>query len=297
MYITKFSHNVVVYFALLLTFAAVANAQATRTWVSGVGDDANPCSRTAPCKTFAGTISKTANTGEINVLDPGGFGALTVTKSITVDGSPGFIAGVLVSSGQGIIVNANGGTVTLRNLVINGLGSATNGIKILNADAVYVENCQIFGFNRGISDERAAGKLFVQNSTIKNNVQANAYLGAGSTVKATYDNVRLSNSVNHGFWFSSGALVVRNCVVSSNTETGILGEGTAEIDVDDTTVSNSIIGIGAGTGNSVIRIANSTVTLNKKGLNIDAGSIDSYGNNKIEGNLNTDSPTRTLVFQ
>src|SRR5882724_11080869 len=74
---------------------APANAQATRTWVSGVGDDANPCSRTAPCKTFAGAISKTAGGGEINVLDPGGFGGVTITKSITISST--FEAGVLVS--------------------------------------------------------------------------------------------------------------------------------------------------------------------------------------------------------
>ena len=71
--------------ALVFTFvASSAHAQATRTWVSGVGDDANPCSRTAPCKTFAGAISKTAAHGEISVLDPGPYGAVTITKSITL---------------------------------------------------------------------------------------------------------------------------------------------------------------------------------------------------------------------
>src|ERR1700744_1393105 len=75
--------------------------RASRTWVSGVGDDANPCSRTAPCKTFAGAISKTATAGEINVLDPGGFGALTITKAITIDAT-GVEAGVLVSGTNGI---------------------------------------------------------------------------------------------------------------------------------------------------------------------------------------------------
>src|ERR1700751_4855879 len=87
--------------ATICLAAAPANAQASRTWVSGVGDDANPCSRTAPCKTFAGAISKTANGGEIDVLDPGGFGAVTITKNITIDGGP-FMAGVLVSSANGI---------------------------------------------------------------------------------------------------------------------------------------------------------------------------------------------------
>src|ERR1700686_5897590 len=93
--------------ATLLVFclwSGSAQAQASRTWVSGVGDDANPCSRTAPCKTFAGAISKTAPGGEINVLDPGGFGAVTITKAITIS-SQCFEAGVLVSGTNGIIVS------------------------------------------------------------------------------------------------------------------------------------------------------------------------------------------------
>src|SRR5438105_13096834 len=102
-----------------LAFASMAQAQATRTWVSGVGDDVNPCSRTAPCKTFAGAISKTANNGIINALDPGGFGAVTITKSITLDGTP-FMAGVLHSGVQGIVINVAGGTVILRGLDIGG---------------------------------------------------------------------------------------------------------------------------------------------------------------------------------
>src|SRR5437016_2171897 len=105
----------------------LAFAQATRTWVSGVGDDANPCSRTAPCKTFAGAISKTPTNGEINVLDPRGFGAVTITKAITIL-SEGFEAGVLVSGTNGIIVNAAAGTaVTLRGLDIEGLGTGLDG--------------------------------------------------------------------------------------------------------------------------------------------------------------------------
>src|SRR3979409_2015695 len=90
----------------MLFVASPASAQATRTWVSGVGDDANPCSRTAPCKTFAGAISKTAAAGEINVLDPGGYGAVTITKSITIDGTTGAgFGGILASLTNGIIVN------------------------------------------------------------------------------------------------------------------------------------------------------------------------------------------------
>src|SRR6185295_17001493 len=100
-----FTFKILLLAVFVLMFTGLAYGQATRTWVSGVGDDANPCSRTAPCKTFAGAISKTAPGGEINVLDPGGFGAVTITKSITIS-SEGFEAGVLVSGTNGIIINA-----------------------------------------------------------------------------------------------------------------------------------------------------------------------------------------------
>src|SRR4051812_38831909 len=130
----------------VFAFASMAQAQATRTWVSGVGDDANPCSRTAPCKTFAGAISKTATDGEIDALDSGGFGAVTITKSITIDGDSN-LAGILAAGTTGVIVNlSTPGTtnsVQLRNLSINGAGSGTNGIRIIggtNTD-VEIEDC------------------------------------------------------------------------------------------------------------------------------------------------------------
>src|SRR6516164_6447636 len=117
-------------FALLFGLAAAtAHAQATRTWVSGVGDDANPCSRTAPCKTFAGAIAQTAAGGEIDALDPGGFGAVTITKAITIDGGAGQIAGVLVSGTNGIVIQAGPtDVVTLRNLRNVSIGTGLNGI-------------------------------------------------------------------------------------------------------------------------------------------------------------------------
>src|SRR5436853_4753463 len=107
---------------VLVFGTAIMYGQASRTWVSGVGDDANPCSRTAPCKTFAGAISKTAAGGEIDALDPGGFGAVTITKAITIDGGGGQVASVLVSGTNGIVVQAGSSDVViLRNLRLNGL--------------------------------------------------------------------------------------------------------------------------------------------------------------------------------
>src|SRR5690242_15931363 len=161
-----------------------ANAQATRTWVSGVGDDVNPCSRTAPCKTFAGAISKTASPGEINCLDPAGYGAVTITKPITIDCHEIF-GSVLHSGTNGVVIAfdsfaATGGAVRLRNLNFNGAGTTlgTNSVRILGGaqatnSKVSIEDCLMDGNSgRGVSDERTAAatgaKLNVKNCTIRN---------------------------------------------------------------------------------------------------------------------------------
>src|SRR5437764_10720816 len=128
-----------------------AQAQATRTWVSGVGDDVNPCSRTAPCKTFAGAISKTAANGEIDCLDPGGFGTVTITKSITIDGTHGAGFGSILAAGtNGVNVNdsatatPNSITVTLKNLSIDGAGTGFDGIRFTPGKILHTEGCQVF---------------------------------------------------------------------------------------------------------------------------------------------------------
>ena len=172
--------------AILLAVASPAFAQATRTWVSGVGDDVNPCSRTAPCKTFAGAISKTANNGEINVLDSGGFGAVAITKSITIDGA-GAHASILAVGQTGVTVNGPGITVTLRNLSINGANTATgNGIRIIQAAAVNIDNVNIMNFagtgtnGRAITIETstAAARVNVANSSIYNMEDHAIHFGA-----------------------------------------------------------------------------------------------------------------------
>src|ERR1700704_5245611 len=150
-------------------WSGAAHAQASRTWVSGVGDDANPCSRTAPCKTFAGAISKTGVSGEINCLDPGGFGAVTITKSITIDCHEVF-GSVLVSGTNAIIINAAAGKVVLRNLNLNGNTTGLKGVSIIAAASVWLEDLMIMQFSQqAIADTRStAGSLYVTNSTLRN---------------------------------------------------------------------------------------------------------------------------------
>lgn len=176
------NHFRTAFFASLLValVSSVAQAQASRTYVSGVGDDVNPCSRTAPCKTFAGAIAKTAVGGEINTLDTGGFGTLVISKSITIDGTGG-LAGVLSPATNGFTINITAASdtaksVRLRGLSINGLGTGINGINVMAANFVTVEDCVIDGFSaNGLNVD--TGRMFVRNTTIRNNK-------AGITVRA-----------------------------------------------------------------------------------------------------------------
>jgi hypothetical protein len=251
--------------------AAPANAQATRTWVSGVGDDANPCSRTAPCKTFAGAISKTAAGGEINCLDPGGFGALTVTKAITVSCEIG-TAGVLVSGTNGIIVNAGANdVVTLRGLDFQGLGTGLNGIRILAAKSVFVDKCLINNFaTNGIelAPSATVTTLVVTNTAITN---SGGVTGAGVKVASTgtgfarafLRNVTLDRNFNGVSAAATGQTSAINVVESAITASG--GAGL----------------IATGTGGS-IKVGASFIIGN--GAAATSGNVSSFGTNEIIDN-------------
>ncbi len=181
--------------ALLGLSQAPAHAQATRTWVSGVGDDANPCSRTAPCKTFAGAISKTATGGEINCLDPGGFGAVTITKAITISCDAG-TAGVLASGTNGIIVNvASTASVLLQGLDIEGAGTGLNGVQVVGSGEVFIRNCQVRHFTgNGVNVVGTAGAhVIIEDSQILFNSGGVNVKGAGGASNA----VTVANSYIH----------------------------------------------------------------------------------------------------
>src|SRR5258708_24528941 len=169
--------NLITLLGIVALGTTMLQAQASRTWVSGVGDDANPCSRTAPCKTFAGAISKTAPGGEIDALDPGGFGALTITKSIKIDGGGGQVASALVAGTNGIVVAAGGSDIViLRNIRFEGLRGGGNanaglsGIRWISGAHLVIENCYISGFNNNGIDIAlgAAGEAHILNTVIEN---------------------------------------------------------------------------------------------------------------------------------
>jgi hypothetical protein len=294
-----------------LAFASMAQAQATRTWVSGVGDDVNPCSRTAPCKTFAGAISKTFINGEIDCLDPGGFGAVTITKSITIDGT-GTFGSILASGSNGIIiniaVNANDPLrqVTLRGLSINGAGASgtvgtrtgINGINVTSNGAaiVNVEDTIIQNFTQNGINVLASSSTHV----IVNNTQIKSCTGSGisadtsaGTARVTVKNSTITNCGN-------GVYARRNSRVSmidSSLATSAIGlfvegnGGTAVAVLERCQIANNTgNGIQAGgplaTNNSVARLSDNIIHNNAgSGVSIQInGSVESFQNNKIVGN-------------
>lgn len=306
----RFSLNILAVAAFVLTVTSMAKAQATRTWVSGVGDDANPCSRTAPCKTFAGAISKTAVDGEIDALDPGGFGAVTITKSITIDGGPTGVASILASLTTGVIINiqANSGsnTVELRNLSINGAATGTFGVRVIGPGvaglAVFVEKCVIFGFRatgvgqgRGISDERtAAGSLSVHDTLIKNNFGSGIVaIGAGGPT-TTLNNVQSIKNGSAGF-VASGSnrlMVARNCVATKNGLAGFFAENSAKMDIIDSLTAYNPQGIESDNAGTEVRVSRTTITRNtSNGLSLGGGTVLSYGTNEVSANTGNETFT------
>jgi hypothetical protein len=293
-----------------------ASAQATRTWVSGVGDDVNPCSRTAPCKTFAGAISKTAVAGTIDCLDPGGFGAVTITKSISIDcyAQPG---GIAAPGTTGIIVNGANAVVSIRHLAIEGFGSGLNGVRILNALAVHLEDMTITNFNgangTGIKVETPAGittDVVISNSRITDNGVAPNLGGgivlqpvAGGHVRFAFNNVTLANNSNGLYPTSPASGTVRgsisNSIIAGNDNGGVVVASTGaatRVFVDRNTISANGIGIYAY-GSGVV-VSDSVITANGTGLFLAAGgTIQTYANNKLIDNTTTNGAFTTPALQ
>lgn len=234
----------------ILATASPAFGQATRTWVSGVGDDVNPCSRTAPCKTWAGAISKTFIGGEINALDPGGFGAVTITKSITLDGGSAF-ASTLASGVTGVAINITPNAndpnmrVTLRNLSINGTGTSgtvgtntgINGVRIDSAKAVQLESVRIANFGQNGVDftptATADATLSLNDVTVAENLGNGLLVGANN---ATQDlDVVVRDSLIQGSRGTFGTVGERGIGVSADTG--------AHVRLIGTTIFDNLIGV------------------------------------------------------
>lgn len=280
---------------ILLASVAELNAQATRTWVSGVGDDANPCSRTAPCKTFAGAISKTSAGGEINVLDPGGFGGVTITMAITIDAT-GVEGGVLVSGTNGITVAA-GATdhVTLRGLDFVGLGTGIKGIAFTSGAVLTVENCRVSGFDlRGISIESSTpnATAFISNTLVHDQTKNGIIVNPPGSVTNTVvlDHVQVVNSAAVGLGLQPNSVVhVTNSDFSNNVGAAVYATGAADVTLESTLIAGNGTGLELLSGASA-RIANINVVGNTTGFITSGGVLNSFGNNYTSGNFDGAQP-------
>lgn len=294
-----------------LLYAAPADAQATRTWVSGVGDDANPCSRTAPCKTFAGAISKTAANGEINCLDPGGFGAVTITKAISIvcDYTEG---GILAASVNGVIINAGvNDNITLKGLDIEGIGTGFDGIRFLAGRSLHVHKCQIRSMRgangSGINFAPSGNsELYVADSYITDNGGTGNTAGilvrptGAGTANVTINRTQVENNTI-GIKFEAGGTgavvgLVRDSLSAGNSGNGIMASTGATpavtVMIDNTaSSSNAGVGINATGSGATVRIGRSTVTNNVTGVSsISSGVLRTYQTNQINGNLSDGTP-------
>jgi hypothetical protein len=298
---SKMKMNAVKLLAILVLGTGFMYGQASRTWVSGVGDDVNPCSRTAPCKTFAGAISKTAAGGEIDALDPAGYGAVTITKAITIDGGGGQVASVLVSGTNGIVVQAGpSDVVILRNLRINGIGTGINGIRFLSGKDLNVEDCYIFGFTTNGVDvalnQATQATVHVFHSVFKNNggvgIRATNAVSPSVQVAVDFSEIALDNI---GVEAASHSTVeINNSMISKATSDGVKADSVTGADslinIDHSEVIYSGNGVTSTAGSVVI--GDTTIAYNTgTAFNKTTGSMFTFGDNRVHDNGVNGVPT------
>ena len=285
--------------AAILSFPLMASAQANRTWVSGVGDDMNACSRTAPCRTFAGAILKTNLGGEINVLDPGGYGGVVIGKSITIDGT-GTFGSMLAGGSQGILINVPASdqakTVRLRGLSINGMGTATDGIRIMSTGQVFIEDVVIDGVSRhGLNIAANGAYVSAKNTTIRNCGKFGINLepsGTSANATLSIESSQVS-SCEAGLFAGRGTAATVSDSAFLRNLTGVAAEGS------DVALLNCMVAHGdrglVARANAAIRISLTTVTRNQTGLAFaSSGKIISFKNNILHGNGTDGAPTHTF---
>ena len=295
----------------VLAITSVAEAQATRTWVSGVGDDVNPCSRTAPCKTFAGAISKTARNGEINCLDPAGYGAVTITKSITID-CEDTQGSILASLVNGVVINITDAadthkTVRLRGISINGAGNGLDGIRIISALSVHLEELVIDGFTgdgievaQGVANQTT--ELNVWNSSIRNmhNAGGNGALlqtnQVGGLVASNWNSCYIANINGDGIDVgNNGRAQISDSAIALATGSSVRVSGTGEANIDGSQLNMSSNGLRVEGG--VGRVSNCQIAGNAVGLQQTGGVLETWQNNLNRGNGANTAGTVTPINQ
>jgi hypothetical protein len=293
----------------LVAAAASVNAQATRTWVSGVGDDVNPCSRTAPCKTFAGAISKTAEGGEIDALDPAGYGTVTIVKAMTIDGGTGSGWASILATGtpNGINVNTTTGThtndavVLLRNITINGTNQApaaggvlTNGINHIKGSQLIVEHCffeHLLGTGITQNSMATASTLRVSDCNFDNVATAMLVTTTVSPSIAHVERCLFNGAVNGINTTSNAFVTVHNCYFAQHSgSNGAMRANTGcTINASSSVFANNANA--ARVAGGTIRVSNNDFFDNTTAI---VGTAESANNNRFRGN-GTDGNTANII--
>jgi hypothetical protein len=296
--------------ALFLLASQAAHGQSTRTWVSVNGSDGNDCSRPTPCRTLSSALARSSSGGEIDVLDSGDFGTVTLNKTITVL-SPGVLGGIQASSGTAITINAGANDkVVLRGLTIDGLGTGLDGISFVAGGNLYIENCTVNNFSRYGVDfvpANGSGKLFITDTIVRNNGMGTSGGGVhlvamtGPGFIASVDGLRSENNVFGLKAETLGAVTVRNSFSANNGYSGFTavtpsGSGDVRLFIENSvSTHNGTTGV-ASVGLSTVIISNLVVTDNQTGLAAaSGGSILSFGNNRVQANTTDGTPTQTIL--
>jgi hypothetical protein len=298
--------------AVMLT-AAPANAQtAIRTYVSITGNDTNPCSLTAPCRHFQAAANATAAGGEVDALDPGGYGSVTINQAITIDGE-GWSYLAPPASGAAITINAGSGNVVLRGLSLNGVGVANAsgiafniGAPFSASESLDVQNSVIQNFTDGgisFKPNDCTCHISVSNTLVLNNGSYGIEIFPNTgTTNGVLDHVEIENNAGNGLLVTSLASIVNVTVTDSisenNTDNGIMANNTSLpvnlVVRNSTSANNGSTGLSASCTVCAIIVRRSTITRNQTGWN---GEVISYGDNNIDFNLtNNSTPPNPLVY-
>ncbi|MEO8675820.1 MAG: right-handed parallel beta-helix repeat-containing protein [Casimicrobiaceae bacterium] len=269
--------------AIAFLGAAPVRAQLNRTAVSFTGDDLNSCAPALPCRSFARAMSQTNANGEILVLDSGGYGPFTINRSVTIQAAPGVYAGVTASSGNAITLSLPpSGRAVIRGLTLEGLGTGTWGIYGF-AGIVHIENCIVNGFVYGIGI--GGYTATISDTEVRNNTTIGIIVAnAGS--RAILERVRIKNNGTWGLIVQDSAkATIRNSVVAGNMA-GLSASSNAVLNIENTEATHNSTGIYSDTG-AFARVSNTFVTDNgSAGLrNDNTGTMESWQNNKVRGNL------------
>lgn len=249
-----------------LFLTTTTHAQLARTYVSRVGNNLNPCTRTLPCRQINRGIDAVQPGGEVVVLDTANYQGFTVNKAVSITASPDASPAITVVSGNTAIVIDAGSSdvVNIRGITVNGLRGTQDpsfGADIESAAAVHFQDCNFL--NLGIGVTAGGFPVSIKNTTFRGN-------GSGIQVvstKALLEDCRFENNGTGLFVGAGGRVTAIDCLAFGNWRgfyAGTVREAT-DLNLERCNATNNDTGIHADAG-VVVRVANSTITNNTVGL-------------------------------